>query len=744
MTSPHPASAPPLRRRRWLRLLAWCALVVVLLVASAGGVVWWAFASNYVGDVIADYWRNTRHMPGYLTVGKVVVEGSDRVVIQDLALRRIQDGPPVFTVQRLIASGELWHGNVDRVRIEGAHLDLTADNVRFIHAIVLAENRIPASGPPSARTLDIAGTASLEGVPLASNVTTELIQFGPSVTGIGHLVIDGRPFHLEIKAEGQGEQLHHRFRILPGTGNISVHTVCQRLARLDLLPPIPPEAMPWVPDLVDPVGSEVVGDRHWDLFTGVGRIAWPDGRISAALTIDRKHLRLDQLVLAAEKTVGTLDGTLAVDFPSNTVEVNANRWRPGPTTPLPAIIPVDAILAAMPQAVFKAQRTKTWTLALQLAGSGSAQAGLSWEPGQNLVIDGGKIPVSLLQPFLPGSLDLAAGRATRLRVVVGDRLQELHAEVEQARAIWNGWALGAVEAVVDSRPVAEGHELTVDLMNLQAESRRSLGRIAWRGGSSTGELALHVDDLQALLARLKGPDPKPLPDLRGGIDAVAHLELTPEGVRGRIKRLQITSGVIARIEVITEPQAENNAQPRASTVFEVLQNIDTTAEGPFTVDKAGLTARLNGRIDRGQLNLADHWIDLALRKPIFTCNLKAATGTVAIQRLMLRATDTAGHPIADGFSAGLDVTMTTGPFTATAAGVVDHADLGWLASLLPQTEQRLRGEGAVTFNARLQTGGIQVEGWFLPLGATLDLGSAFRATGLTGAVQFLIANKAGR
>ena len=39
------------------------------------------------------------------------------------------------------------------------------------------------------------------------------------------------------------------------------------------------------------------------------------------------------------------------------------------TVPLPAIIPVDAILAAMPQAVFKAKRQQEWSLGLQLAGN---------------------------------------------------------------------------------------------------------------------------------------------------------------------------------------------------------------------------------------------------------------------------------------------------------------------------------------------------------------------------------------
>lgn len=712
-------------------MLAWLFLVLVALVALAAGVVWWAFRSNYVGDVVSDYWTNTRHMPGHVRVGRITPEGLERVVVDDVAIAREPGGEPVFTARRIIVSGKLWRGEADRVRIEGAHLVLSADNVRFLHAVVQAENRHPASGPPMRRHLDISGEAWMDGKPLGTAVHADLIQFGPSVSGTGRLELEGRPVVLAIKAEGAGETLHHRFSLLPGTAPVSAHSVCRRLAKLELLPPIPDLAMPWIPDLVDPIGSEVLADRHWDLFTGDGRIAWPAGRISAGLTIDRRHLRLDRLVLAAEQTVGTLEGTLAVDFADNAVEVNANRWHPGPTVPLPAIIPVDAILAAMPQAVFKARRQQEWTLGLQLAGSAGAQAGLAWTPGTPLAIDGSKIPVSLLQPFLPGGLDLTAGRATRLRVQVGDRLLELHAEVEQARALWNGWALGTVEAVVDARPAGDGFDLTVDLLNLQAESRRSLGRVGWRGTATSGEMTLRADDLQALLSRIKGPIT--LPDLRGGIDGAALVEPTTDGVRGRIRRLQVTGGVVARVE------GENTPGTGSSTVHEVIRALDAMAEGPFTFHKGVWESRLEGRISRGELNLADHWINLAQRRPVFTCLLRASSGTAEIQRLLLRATDARGLPLADGFSAGLDATVTTGPLAAVATGVVDHADLAWLASLLPQTKQRLRGEGAVTFTARLETGGLRVEGWFLPMGMTLDLGAAFRATGLTGAIQFLIA-----
>ena len=737
------APIQPKRRRRWRRVLAFFALLLLTLLLAASGVVWWAFRTNYLGDQISQ--RFHLRLPGYFAVGAVAVEASDQVILETISLAPARGIAPLFTARRIIISGPLWQGKVERIRIEGAKLYLSAGNVRFLKQVIDRETDIPASGPPEQHRLDIEGEAFLDGVPLAHDAVVGLVLFGPSATGSGRMILDGRPLEVALAGEGDGEGLHHRFALRPGGATLSVRTLCQRLAALELLPLVPDEAMVWIPEVVDAAGTVVVADRHWQHFTGEGHVTWPDSRIDAALIFDRRRLRLERLVVAAGKTLGTLEGVLAVDTQEQRVQVDANRWRPGPNAPLPAIVPTEAILAVMPQAVFEAKKDKTWSLGLRLSGTGQAKGHLTWSPGSPLLIEGSTVPLSLLQPFLPASLQLAAGHAARLQVAISDRLENLHAEVEQTRAMWNGWALGTVDATVDAKPTNAGFALNVNLMSLQGEKTKPLGKVGWTGTSSAGQLKLHLDDLEALLTRLKGP--YILPELRGALEATIHMNLTSEGPRGRLEKATVIGGVVATIDGDEDRPGDPAKEPgqiRFSTVREILRKLDVVAEGPFSFAQGRLDARFTGRIARGELNLAEHWVDLAQRKPVFTCKLSAATGTVAVKELLLRATDARGAPLIDGYSAGLDVIVTTGIFGVTATGVVDHADLAWLASMLPQTEHRLRGEGAVTFTAKLSRQGQRIEGWFLPLDATLDLGSAFRATGISGAVQFLLSREGTR
>jgi hypothetical protein len=704
-------------------LVVLATLLVVAGVVTAAG--WWAVSTNQLGHQIERLWAK-RGLPGRLMVGAVTLESRDRVVLRDVAMAENETTLPALAIPRLVVEGRLWRGEVATIRIQGTHLRLDAKSIRYLAHVIDKESDIPPDGPPTTRHFIIDGVASVDGERFLQDAVIEMDITGPAATGTGRGLIDGKPFALRFVAEGQGDTLHHTFSLPSaeaGTSSLSVHQLCRRLAAMDLLPAIPAGALPWVPDRVDLAGTTVIADRHWRLFTGNPMVTWPAGVIHTGLTLDRSHLHLEHLRLDAAIGLGVLDGALKVDFQSQTVQLDALSWHPGPNVPLPASIPTDAILAAMPQAIFIARHQPDWDLALDLVGTG-AQAHLTWRPGAPLTIDGGNIPLSLLQPFLPAGLDLAAGRAGRLSVRVSNQLEHLHAEVEQTRVLWNGWALGPVEATVDAHPADNGLDLTVDLMNLQAERSRRLGLIGWRGGNGRGDLTLRIDDLEVLMTRLKGP--QALPELRGGLDAVLALTVGGPAVRGRIVNASLRNAALSTTA--------------AQTAREMVRNLDATLTGTFVMQDGRFDASLSGRLAKGQVRIADRAIDIALRQPIFTASIGTAPGTITVHRLLLRAADDRAQPVPDGFSAGIDAELTTTPLAGTVTGTIDHADLGWVAGMIPPVERRLRGEGAVTFTAKLGNAGLErLEGWFLPLGATLDLGGGIRATGLSGAVQFLLA-----
>ena len=106
------------------------------------------------------------------------------------------------------------------------------------------------------------------------------------------------------------------------------------------------------------------------------------------------------------------------------------------------------------------------------------------------------------------------------------------------------------------------------------------------------------------------------------------------------------------------------------------------------------------------------------------------------------STDTSGNDEWDldtQYSTGL-----AGNLTATGSGmlkgVVFHADLGWVNSMLKLGALSMAGDGSVTFNAELLHAQVtRLDGTFLPDNADLRIGSDFQATGITGRVDFTMA-----
>jgi hypothetical protein len=666
--------------------------------------VWWALDTNQLGQAIERAFRN--RLPAHLAIATTEVKGLEQLVLTGVSLHRDRSSPPVVTVERITVRGDLWKGQVDHVRIENMRVFASADSVQFLHEVIKAELAIKPTGTPRLLKLEIDGEVMMDGVAIMRGDRVEVESIGNQTTvrSQGRMFRD--PARVEVDTEGQGDALRTRMTLSQGV--VPVKEVCARLAALELVKKLPDEAARWLPDTADLAGSVVLADRGWDHFTGVGKAKWKGGHAQATLAIDNRQVRLDQLALADEG-LGSLDGGLTADLVDHVAEVNATSWKPGPRIPIPAVVPAAAILAVLPQAVLKARDVPGgWDVAVQLNGQGQ-QGVLAWAPDKPFSIDGTNLPLSLLQSFLPGDLTLAAGRAKRLHVVIGGRgLAEFTAEVEQTRALWAGWALGTVDGTVAIRPLADrqgGYDASVGL--------GPLGSMRYVGDARAGVLTVDLPAAESFIVRLKGPSK--LPDLRGAVAFETTLQRDGEVLTGELRRLGL-----GRIELP-----------------DLLRGLDAKVEGRFRLRGGRLDTELSGQLSSCELLLFGTWRDLAKRRPIFTARVVVTGEAVLAEQVLVRATDERGEPLPDGYSAGIRGRFATTEQAGLITGVADHADLGWLTSVIPIPDGRLLGECAVTFEAQIAPEGVRrVDGFFLPLDADLALGPSIRAKGITGAVKF--------
>lgn len=690
---------PP--RRRWWRILA-LVLVVGVVVVVGGG--WWALATNQTGNLISHGFAD--RLPGRLEIDHSEFNGLEQLVLTGVRLKENRDSPAAVTVERVVVSGELWKASVDHIRVEGTRLHATPEVVRFLHRLIAAENAIPGSGNPKLIKLDFTG-----GVSVGDEVVIDGAQVAVSATGahvavIGSARYAGSPVAVQVETLGSGDQRTYRIALLEG--RLPVWRSCDWLADLELLPRLPHAAREWVPEHADLAGTVVVADRKWEHFSGDAKARWATGRGQAELQVDERFVRLGRL-LVRDDTLGSLDGQALIDTDASTVAVTATAWSPGPRVPIPAVVPTREILAAMPRAQLDAAlKAGTWDLALRLSGTG--QALLTWAEGAPFRVDGRSIALPLLQPFLPPELTLAAGSANNLTVEVdGQGLRQVSATVEQARVLWQGWALGSLDGHVGVKVVPEGINLDLSLP--------ALGKATWRAAPQGGRIAMEVTSAEALVARLKGP--QALPELSGAVLLDARVRRGETGHVADIDRLAL----------------------KEVGITDVLRTLDTELSGTVRLLATRMDAHLLGRITSGELRMPGGWRDLAKRRPRFNAEVSYGNGVVLAEKILVRATDEmTGEPLIDGYSAGLRGKFSLTDLNGTIIGVVDHADLGWINTLVPVADGVMGGEGAVTFTAHLMRSGIaSVEGHFLPLDARLQLGKVLSATGIKGAVKFRIA-----
>jgi hypothetical protein len=694
----HPFPPPP-RRRRWRIFLV---LMLIFIAAVVGG-GWWALSTNQTGHLICRLFSD--RLPGHLEIDHSEFTGVDGLVLSGVRLMRQRGETPAVTIPRIVISGELWQGRVNQIRIEGLQFDATYDSVRFIHQLIKVEVAIPPpAGTPRLRHFDFTGGVSVNGEVVIDKAQVGVDATGPKIMVEGTANYAGKRIIVEVKTSGIHEEFTHIKMI---DGSLPVWRSCDWLAALKLLPELPQEARAWVPEHADLANTVVIADRAWEHFTGEARARWTTGHGQAALNIDRRFVRLAELKIQ-DAGIVTLNGQAVIDTDERKVAVSATSWSPGSRLPIPAVVPTAAILAAMPRAQLDgALISGAWDLQLKLSGTG--ETALAWSAGRPLSIDSKGIALSLLQPFLPRELTLAAGSAQLLHAEVGaNGLNVATATVEQARVLWQGWALGGLDGQVVLKVVPTGIDLDVTLP--------VMGKASWRSAEAGGRLEIDLDTAEALVVRLKGP--QVLPPLSGAVLLDAKIRQTNTAlladiVRLRLKEVGITDG---------------------------LRHLDNELSGTVSLHGARANAHVLGRITSGEVRIANVWHNLARHRPRFNAEVSLANGLFLADNILIRATNAAGDPLIDGYSAGLRGSLSLSELSGTIHSVADHADLGWINTLIPNNDSVFGGEGAVTVTTVLQHGEIDsIKGHFLPLDAHLRLGQFFKATGIKGAVEFRIA-----
>ncbi|HEX3135456.1 MAG TPA: hypothetical protein VHX44_17975, partial [Planctomycetota bacterium] len=696
----------PPRRRRWWRILLVLVLLVIVAVVGGG---WWALSINQTGNVISHFFA--KRLPGRLEIDKTEFTGLDGLVLTGVRLVERSGAVPAVTVQRVVVSGELWKGEVERIRVEGLRLDATVDAVRFLVRLIKAENDIPGGPNPSPIKLEFTGGVWVNGEVAIDNAQCSVAATGAQIAVTGNARYGGAPVAVQIDTIGSGDQRTYRITLLEG--KLPIWRSCDWLSALKLLPPLPQETHPWVPEQADAAGTVVIADKKWEHFTGEAKARWNTGRGQGDLQVDDRFVRLSRVVVR-DDGLGSFDGQAMIDTDERRIAISATSWSPGPRVPIPAIVPTKSILAAMPRAQLDgALKDGAWDLALHLSGTGKAT--LAWaEGGSPLRIDGRGIALPLLQPFLPDELTLAAGNANSLNVEVGgDGLHFVSATVEQARVLWQGWALGSLDGRVGLKVVPAGIDLDVSLP--------AIGKATWRAAPQGGRIGLELTSAEALVVRLKGP--QALPKLSGSAMLDAQVRRRDDAsLVADIDRLRLDS----------------------LGITDVLRTLDTDLSSTVRLHAKRLDTHLLGRITSGELRIPGGWRDLAKRRPKFNAEASISNGVLLADNILVRATDATGEALIDGYSAGLRGRFSFLDATGTIIGVVDHADLGWINTLIPIPDGVVGGEGAVTFTANLMRDGIEsVEGHFLPLDANLHIGQALTATGIKGAVKFRIARPGG-
>jgi hypothetical protein len=716
-------------RRRSVILWSIAVLLGIPLALLAIGT--WYLHSGRIERRIEVFFHH--RLPGELRVGRFQWPGGNVVILHDVTLGE-PGQEPMATVQELVLTFSDKHIRVETLQIIGAHLRLDLKSWELLNHMIDAENAIKPTGPPHRMKISATGDVAIEGGARISDINIDDTSWteGPKTSIHARAVYGGEPVDLDIQLHPQGTTQVMDITALRAKGPLA--PMLLGMVNLNLIGETPQVIAPYLPEVIDATGTSVTHDLEADSWTGNINAHWqeagrPQGQLLARLNADANAVKLSSLSLSDPKRlIG--EGSYVADLKNERLSIDFSRWRPGTMMPVPESVPQDALLEIMPALhceLWWHDKDEHFIATLSSLDQDQSQMTLRWAEGEPITIEASALPLSLSQNFLPRQIILNGGQASRVLIRIGkDGMETCRIEASQARGSAFGWSAGMINGSCLITPTPDGSTaVSMQLLRNAGEGGSplvDLGRISFTISPTTAKVAVHLSRVEDLLYRLHGP--QGLPDLHGALDLELHLDYAPDTVKIHVDSLHI----------------ESLAKP------DLLQDIEFSIRGG-EVDwhDQKLFARFVGQLLQGSIQLPGKWVNIAQRTPSFSVDLVyspprvPAPGMIQINEILVGVADKRGDIQLDQYSTGL-----AGNLTATGSGVlkgvVFHADLGWVNSMLKLGALSMAGDGSVTFNAALQHAQVtRLDGTFLPDNADLRIGSDFQATGITGRVDFTMA-----
>ena len=729
------------RRLRIRLTIILLALGIPLVLASL--VVFYVVTGRIGSLLSVEY---ARVMPGRLSTGSLQFTAADQVHLTDVSIRE-GFAAPLFTAKSIDAKLDIFNGRLKSLTLRGCHMRLDEDSFGLLQRIIEAGEKLPPSFPPQEWDLIAEGDAEFS----SGLVLTELSCTGRitgslfEISGTGRVGADKtiRSFKARVAGRLMGTpapEVTQQKRISVFLDDIEgpLPEALAAVSAIGLLPPAPASLVRWLPRVIDASGSVVHRDLGIGRFVVPAKVRWTDpqgrpGAIEAELVADRDKIAVgfsrieDPALGRITGTPGRTSATLDIDLRKKVVGFEAPRFAPGPGLGIPPAVSLEALLKQTPRLklTYGIENGET---AIRLSGpeQSKAQLGLTWAPDRPIRIEATEMPLTIAQGFMPAGMTLAGGQLSTLAVTLAGsslaaaKIDNLQVTVDQARGTWRGWSAGPFSGSLAVVPQgADGAKIDAVL---------PLGTISAAGSLATGTAKLRLKAVDGVLARLHGP--VTLPGVTGGLEV--DLGWNQKSEHSVV--LEVPRATLDRSDVTYEGR-------------ELLQGLHTTLKGTVTVSQSApgapalIAIKTGGQLTAGALRVPGSWLDLATRTPIFTIAAEVRTGASAqftLTELLVRAANAAGTPQPDGYSAQFNGTIDhTG--AGVINGLVDHADLGWADRALKLPTNAVDGEGAVTclatfIDARME----RLTGSFLPLNAEVQLGTKFHASGITGAVEFML------
>ncbi len=722
------------RKKIWLTL----GIVLIGLPLAALVVGWCLIHSGRVERYIEA--KFSQRLPGRLHVGSFELASSSEIVLRDLVIDEAGEAALV-TVAEVHAKLSLRRLRLEALAIDGVRMRLDAKSFALLNRILDTESAIPPSGKPHKTPIDVTGELVTDTGLRVSDIVVKATDNGPETTAQVTARYGDEPVQLSIDIAPVAQGSRH-MRIGGKHVKGLVAPVIDALVSIKLLAQVPPFVRQYLPEVADASGTVVDKDLSANSFTGSLIARWPleqegAGSLSATLTADVHRLTLTKLIVK-DATVITAEGKLSADLDNQDLAIDLISWHPGSRLtaangPIPPQVPVEELLKQVPALRFQCRlRENEEQIVARLFALGQAQSSveLSWKPDAPLKVDAIELPLTLAQSFLPKAVTINGGQAAKVSLTIDGTLRACDVEARQARFSARGWSFGPASGFCRIDPVAAGgFSLAAELRQLDEQGRAGAGRLGVinysNNGAATSTMHVEVKRVEDMLIRIHGP--VQLPDLRGGLSFDMRMKQDEQSIQAHVERLALDD----------------------LTLPDLLQELVATIRGDFVWRPNGLDAHFGGQLHQGQLRLPGTWLDIAARNPLFTAAfvLTPAEGyapaALDVSEILVRAADAKGEPMALGYSAQLGGNLTaTG--TGQIRGVVDHADLGWVNSMLPLDPGSMSGQGAIAISADLFLATVmRLEGSFLPLNADLRIGKGFQATGITGAVQFIMEKNSG-